>query len=64
MSKRFDKFIQLMAQKDDTWRFWVQFAFQDAMAYVTLFLAIRSGNWKLRVASLQQMAPLFTAFDH
>ena len=45
-------FIQKMARKDDTWRFWVQFVFEDAMAYVSPFMAIRSGNWDLRLASI------------
>ena len=60
----FQKFIQKMARTDDTWRFWVQFVFEDAMAYVSLFLVIRSGNWELRVASMKSMAAIFTAFDH
>ncbi len=60
----FQSFIRIRAQQDDTWRFWVQFTFQDAMAYVGLFLAIRSGDWELRMASMKSMAPVFTAFDH
>ena len=60
----FKSFIQVLARTDDTWRFWVQFVFQDAMAYIGLFLAIRSGDWQLRMASMKSMAALFTAFDH
>ena len=41
----FQLFIQKMARTDETWRFWVQFVFEDVMAYVSLFLAIRSGDW-------------------
>ena len=48
-SNRFKAFVQQMAQKDNTWKFWAQYVFQDGMAYVSLFLAIRSGNWGLRV---------------
>ena len=67
LQEYFDKFllfIQKMARTDETWRFWVQFIFEDAMAYISLFIAIRSGDWELRVASIKSMAALFTAFDH
>ena len=53
-----------MVRTNDTWRFWVQFVFEDAMAYLSLFIAICSGNWDLRVASIKSMAAIFTAFDH
>ena len=60
----FKDFIRNMARSDETWRFWVQYVFVDAMAYVSLFLAMRSGDWHLRMSSIKNMAPLFTAFDH
>ena len=62
--QEFETFIQKMANQDDTWKFWVRFVFQDAMSYVGLFLAIRGGDWNLRVGYLKEMAPLFTAYDH
>lgn len=62
--KQFDSFIRKMSAEDETWRFWVQFVFVDAMAYISLYLAMRSGNWHLRMCSMKNMAPVFTAFDH
>lgn len=61
---KFCAFIQKMARTNDTWHFWVQFVFEDAMAYISLFLSIQSGDWDLRVASIESMAAVFTAFDH
>ena len=43
LKKNFDSFkafIQKLAQTDSTWRFWVQFVFQDIAEYIGLFLAI------------------------
>ena len=59
----FMKYIQQMAQADDTWKFWVQFVFSDCYSYIGLYLAITGSNWKLRLSSLKNMAPLFVAFD-
>ena len=63
-SKKFQTFLCMMEEKDLNWKCWKQFVFVDALSYVGLFLAIRSGNWKLRVASIKLMASIFTAFDH
>ena len=41
----FKAVLQRRAMSDDTWRFWIQFVFQDALAYMGLYLGIRSGDW-------------------
>ena len=64
MFEKFKQFIQQLARTDKTWRFWIQFMFQDMPAYIGLFLAIRGGDWSLRMACIKQMAPVFSAFDH
>ena len=53
--QEFRLFVQESARKNDTWRFWAQFVFEDAMAYISLFLAIRSGDWNLRMASMKSI---------
>ena len=59
----FMKFVKIMGDTDKTWKFWAQFIFIDCFCYFGLYLAIRSSNWQLRVASLKLMAPMFAAFD-
>ena len=59
----FIAFVNDLASKDDTWKFWLGFVFHDCLAYAGLYLAIRGGAWSLRMASLKEMCPLLTAFD-
>ena len=61
---QFSTFLEKLAATDCTRKFWVQFVFQDALAYLGLYLSIRSGDWDLRMASVKMMAPVFAAFDH
>ena len=61
--EKFFKFMKENMEKDEMLKFWGQFVLQDCYAYVALFLAVRSGNWKLRIAAIKSMAALFTAFD-
>ena len=60
---KFMEFIDERALCDNTWRLCKQFVLVDCYSYIGLYLAIRGSNWKLRVSSLKQMAPLFAAFD-
>ena len=53
-----------MSKRDDTWKFWSRFVFEDCQPYIGLFIAIRSENWHLRMASVKAMVADFTAFDH
>ncbi len=65
--KFYDSFLTFLNEAsltNSTWKFCSQFVLQDGLAYVSLFIAIRSGNWDLRCASLKMMAPIFSAFDH
>lgn len=61
--KAFNKFIQIECTKDDTFKFWYQYVFEDCFSYIALYTAIRCQNWKLRVSALKMMVPVFTAFD-
>ena len=59
----FSTFMNIHMKKEETLKFRGQFVLQDCSAYVALYLAIRSGNWKLRMAAIKSIAALFTAFD-
>ena len=59
----FQKFMSDMCKKQDTIRFWYQFAFEDCLAYLGLYTSIRTRNWHLRTSSIKLMAPIFEAFD-
>ena len=59
----FIDYITVMASKDSNWKFWKDFVFYHAFSYIYLFLSIRGGVWKLQLAGIKEMAPLFAAFD-
>ncbi len=62
--KEFRIFLDKMSETNLTWKFWSQFVMKDCLAYISLYVAIRNGNWDLRNASIKLMAPIFSAFDH
>jgi hypothetical protein len=59
LQKEFEIFCHNMCAKNENFRFWHQYVHQDCMAYLTLYLAGRSGNWELRNHALKMMMPLF-----
>lgn len=59
----FTKFMSTSMKKDQTFKFWGQFVFEDCFSYAALYLAIRTGNWRLRMAAIKSMAALFSAYD-
>lgn len=61
--KNFVAFVEELASRDDTWKFWYDFVFHDCLAYIALYLPIRSSSWSFRIASLKEMCPFITAFD-
>ena len=63
-----DKYVDVLQEiiqvaHNPTWKFWNQFVFKDCFTYISMYIAITSGNWNLRMAAYKLMAPLFTAFD-
>ena len=54
----FTTFLREESRKDKTKQFWCQFVFQDCYAYVCLYMAIRRGNWDLRMGAIKSMAAL------
>ena len=59
----FRAFLDAMNKKDDTFKFCSRFVHEDAQYYISLYIAIRTGNWDLRNVSLKKMVPIVRAFD-
>ena len=57
-----DEFVQFCStfcRESDNFRFLHQYIHKDCMAYISLYLAGRSGNWELRNYALKSMMPMF-----
>ncbi|XP_066271079.1 uncharacterized protein [Branchiostoma lanceolatum] len=60
----FAAFCSSACARDEVFLFWHRFVHDDFMAYISLYIAIRSGNWDLCLYAYKKMAPVFHAFDH
>lgn len=63
LHENFLEWVEDMTKKDPNWCFWRNFVLRDAFAYISVFLSIRGGLWKLRLGGIKLLAPLFAAFD-
>ena len=59
----FTHFMEDLAKRQDTIRFWYQFVMKDCFAYLSLFIGIRYRNWMLWTSGIKSMAAVFSAFD-
>ena len=62
--KHFQAFVEEKAKEDDNWWFWAEFIFKNGLAFISLYMSVRSSQWNLRLASVKNMVPMFAAFDH
>ena len=60
---QYTHFIQGICLCQDTTRFWYDYITVNSLAYVALFVAIRNGDWLIRLAAIKLMAAVFHAFD-
>ena len=56
-------FINNKAKDDDNWSFWSDFIFKNGLAFISMYISIRSSQWDLRLASIKNMVAVFAAFD-
>jgi hypothetical protein len=63
LMSEFQQYMDDLAARDDTCKMWCKFVLEDCLPYIGLYIAMRSGNWNLRMYSIKEMAPLFSAYD-
>ena len=63
LHKQFTNWVSALTSKHPNWKFWCNFVLCDMLSYLTLFVSMRSGMWKLRLCGIKSMAPLFVVFD-
>ena len=59
----FMAFIDDLSKVNENFKFWSDFIHKDCFVYVSLYLAIRSGNWSLRNYCMYKISNLFQVSD-
>ena len=59
----FGTFMDSLCKQQTTCKFWYEYLTINSLIYMSLFVAIRNGDWMLRMAAIKSMAAVFSAFD-
>ncbi len=59
----FKMFLDTVSEDNENFKFWCNFVHKDCILYISLYLAIRSGNWSLRNAALYKISHYFHVSD-
>ena len=62
-SAGFHSFMETLCSRQQTCQFWYEYIITNSLVYMTLFIAIRNGDWVLRMTAIKLMAAVFSAFD-
>ena len=63
-SAGFHSFVETLCSHQQTCQFWYEDITINSLVYMALFIAIRNGDWVLRMTAIKLMAAVFSAFDH
>ena len=59
----FTSFMDTLCSNQKTCQFWYEYLTTNCLIYMALFVAIRNGNWMLRMAAIKSMAAVFSALN-
>ena len=62
--KQFKTYLDGLAIKQDTVKFWYDFLFKDCSPYIALFVSLRYRNWDLRTGSLKELVAVSLIPNH
>ena len=62
MDHRIPGWIKAQAEEHQTFKLWAQFLLEDYPAYLALRTGLRTGDFKLRLAALRRIAPVFCGY--